>query len=91
MYSGFLPQSSRVGFTSMIDFDGVPFYADGQANTDDLFLLDLSHTRMGIQKAPTVTKCGIEKDGEKGFTTIYFNIYCTKPNNNAWHSALKTS
>jgi len=91
MYSGFLPQSSRVGFTSRIDMDGIPIFPDGQANTDDLFLLDLSHTRFAIQKAPTVTKMGIAADSEKGFVTIYFNLYCTKPKNNIWHSALTTS
>ncbi len=91
MYYGNLPQSSRVGFTSRLDLDGIPFFSDGQANTDDVFLMDFSHTRFAIQKAPSVTKMGIVGDDEKGFTTIYFNLYCTKPKNNIWHSALRTS
>ena len=87
---GFVPYSTRIGFKGNIDIDGIPMFADGMADTDDLFLCDFSHMRLAIQKAPSVTMMGITGAQDKGFVDFWFNLYTTKPKNNAWHSALST-
>lgn len=86
-----VPTSARVGFEGMAELDGVPIYEDAQANTDDLFLVDLKHMRFGIKKAPTYVEFGLTTLERKGIIWMMGNLYCTAPNHNYWIYGLKTT
>lgn len=84
--------SQRAGFTDLLEFDGVPLMADPQADTDDLFLLDMNSTKVGIKLAPTLSELsGVDFDGKRGYIKIYFNPYVVYPNRNYWCSGFATA
>lgn len=85
------PTSARFGFQGMLDLDGVPVFVDQHADTDDLFLVDLSSTKVAIFQPPMLTEFGITGDTRKAFIKMYFNVYATNPNRNYWTSNLATS
>lgn len=85
------PTSGRVGFTGNIELDGVPIFSDIDCNTDDLFLVDTQHTRIGISVPPVYEELGKDSDARRGFIKTYFNLYCTAPNHNYWIYGLATS
>ena len=84
-----VPTSARVGFEGRPELDGVPFFEDYQANTDDLWLIDIKHTRIGMKKAPTYVEFGLTEMMRKGVVWMMSNLFCTKPGNNAWTYGLK--
>lgn len=86
-----VPTSARVGFEGRPELDGVPVFEDYQANTDDLWLIDLKHTRFAIKKAPTYVEFGLTSLNRQGIIWMMGNLYCTKPGNNAWTYGLKTT
>ncbi len=86
-----VPTSARVGFTGNIEFDGVPVFASQNLNTDDLFLVDIVHTRIAIKVAPTLEMFGKNADAVTGQIKTYWNLYSTRPNLNYWINGLATS
>ena len=85
------PMSGRFGFEGMLEIDGVPIMPDQHCAAAELFLVDLSVTRVAIQQAPTLTEFGITGDSRKAFIKMYFNLYCTNPNHNYKVTGLATT
>ncbi len=86
-----VPTSARAGFTGRPELDGVPFFEDFQANTDDLWLIDIKHTRVGMKKAPTYVEFGLSQMKRNGVVWMMANVFSNKPGNNAWTYGLKTT
>ena len=86
-----VPTSARVGFEGRPELDGVPVFEDFQANTDDLWLISLKHTKFGMKKAPTYVEFGLTEMRRKGIIWQMGNLFSTKPGHNAWTYALKTT
>ena len=86
-----VPTSARVGFTGNIEFDGVPIFPSQNVNTDDLFLIDVVHTRIGVKVAPVLEVFGKNADAVSGQIKTYWNLYSTRPNLNYWIHTLATS
>ncbi len=85
-----VPTSSRVGFEGTMELDSVPVFEDPDINTDDLFLIDMAHTKLAINLGPTVEFLPIAIDGKAAHVKIYFNLYSDMPTNNYWTSGLST-
>ena len=85
------PTSGRVGFTGNIELDGVPIFADVDCNTDDLFLTDTAHTKIGMKLPPMYEELGKQGDSRRGIIKTYFNLYSTAPNHNYWIYGLAIS
>ena len=84
--------SARAGFEGMPTFDAVPILSCINADTDDVFIVDLSATKLGIQLAPTLEPLYLsDYDGRKAYIKMYFNLFSTHPNHNYWISGLSTS
>jgi len=90
-----VPTSGRVGFTGVIELDGVPIFPekdlDALSMTDDVFLLDLAHTRIGVKKAPTYVEFAKTKLTRRGIIWLMWNLYSTAPNHNYQINSLATS
>ena len=86
-----VPTSARVGFTGVLEIDGVPLYKDKDASTDDLFLIDMAHTKIGIKKAPTYVEFGKVSMHRRGIIWLMYNLYCTAPSHNYWIYGLLTT
>ena len=86
-----VPTSARVGFEGRPELDGVALFEDHQANTDDLWLISLKHTKFGMKKAPTYVEFGLTEMKRKGIIWQMGNLFSTKPGNNAWTYGLKTT
>ena len=86
-----VPTSARVGFEGRPELDGVPVFEDFQANTDDLWLISLKHTKFGMKKAPTYVEFGLTQMRRNGVVWQMGNLFSTKPGHNAWTYALKTT
>ena len=86
-----VPTSARVGFEGRPELDGVALFEDQQANTDDLWLISLKHTKFGMKKAPTYVEFGLTEMIRKGVIWQMGNLFSTKPGHNAWTYALKTT
>jgi len=87
-----LEKSARIGFEGEPSIDTIPVVEDPDMDADDFFLIDMSHTKVGIKLAPTLTDLYLaDYDGKKAFIRTYFNLYCTKPKNNYWASGFKTT
>ncbi len=90
-YQRMVPTSSRIGFEGLPEIDGIPIFEDQLASDDDMFLIDLSVTRIGIQRPPTIIEFGRTGDTRKAAIVMYFNLYCTNPNHNYWSSGFATT
>lgn len=86
-----VPTSARVGFEGRPELDGVPVFEDYQANTDDLWMISLKHTKFGMKKAPTYVEFGLTQMRRQGVVWQMGNLFCTKPSHNAWTYGLKTT
>jgi hypothetical protein len=86
-----VPTSARVGFTGNIEFDGVPVFPEVDCNTDDLFLIDIANTKIGIKLPPVFEEYGRDSDARRGHIKTYWNMFCTHPNHNYWINGLATS
>ncbi len=86
-----VPTSARVGFEGRPELDGVPFFEDHQANTDDLWLISIKHTKFGMKKAPTYVEFGLTQMRRNGVVWQMGNLFCTKPSHNSWTYDLKTT
>lgn len=85
------PTAGAVGFTGTISLDGVPVFSEVDCNTDDLFLIDKAHTKIGISVPPVYEELGKQGDCRMGIIKTYFNLFCTAPNHNYWVYGLATS
>ena len=85
------PTSGRFGITGLLEFDGVTIFPDQHVNTDDLFLIDISVTKIGIKVPPMYEEHGKDSDGRRGHIKTYWNLYCEAPNHNYWIHTLATS
>ena len=86
-----IPTSGRVGFEGRIDIDGVPIVTDYLMNTDDIFLIDTSVTKIAINLPPTVMPLPVTADAQAALIKIYFNLYSAQPGNNFWASGFATT
>lgn len=86
-----VPTSSRVGFEGMIEFDGVPVFADPDINTDDVFLIDTAHTYIAMNLPPTLELLPVTADAKAAHVKTYFNLFSDAPANNAWDYGYATS
>uniref|UniRef100_A0A6M3L8F9 Capsid protein n=1 Tax=viral metagenome TaxID=1070528 RepID=A0A6M3L8F9_9ZZZZ len=86
-----VPTSGVVGFTGLITLDGVPIFPDVDCQTDDLFLIDRAHTKIGLNTPPVYEELGKQGDSRRGIIKCYWNLYCTAPNHNYWIYGLATS
>ena len=86
-----VPTSARVGFEGKPELDGVALFEDHQANTDDLWLISIKHTKFGMKKAPTYVEFGLTELVRKGIVWQMGNLFSDKPGHNAWTYALKTT
>ncbi|KKN53835.1 hypothetical protein LCGC14_0598610 [marine sediment metagenome] len=78
------PTSARIGFEGQVEIDGVPIYPDKDANADDLWLVDLTHMRVGVKKAATYVEFGLTELKRKGIIWMMVNLYNTNPSHNYW-------
>ena len=86
-----IPTSARVGFEGRVDIDGVPIVTDFRMNTDDIFLIDTSHTKVGVNLPPTVMPLPVTADAQAALIKIYWNLYSDQPGNNFWSSGFATT
>lgn len=90
-----VPTSARVGFTGMIEFDGVPVFADADlddaSKTDDLYLIDTEHTRIKMKKVPTYVEFAKVSLHRRGIIWMMWNLFSDAPNHNYWIYGLATS
>ena len=86
-----MPTSARVGFIGKPELDGVPVFDAVNMNTDDLFLVDTAHTKIGMKVPPTYEETAKTHDTRNGYIKIYFNLYSDAPNHNGWIYNLATS
>lgn len=90
-----VPTSAKVGFTGVMELDGVPIFADkdldANSMTDDVFLIDRAHTKIGIKKAPTYVEFGLTSLVRNGIIWMMWNVYSDAPNHNYHIYGLATS
>ena len=86
-----IPTSARAGFEGRIEIDGVPVFTDYTMNTDDIFLINLRNTKLGINLPPTVMPLPVTADAEAALIKIYWNLYSDAPGNNFWASNFATT
>ncbi|MAF50788.1 MAG: hypothetical protein CMH64_01725 [Nanoarchaeota archaeon] len=86
-----LNTSARAGFEGEVEFDGVPIVADKDINTDDIFLVDTSVTKIGMNLPPTLEPLPVTADAQAAQVKTYFNLYSAQPGNNYWAYGFATS
>ncbi len=86
-----VPTSARVGFEGVLELDGVPVFADKDVNTDDIFLIDTAHTKIGMNLPPTLEPLPVTADAKAAQIKTYFNLFSDAPSNNYWAYGLATS
>jgi hypothetical protein len=74
-----IPTSSKVGFTGMPEFDGVPVMSDPNVTAGQMFLLDMSTIKLGVLKQPTIEPLPEPKDAKAAYIKMYAQLYCTNP------------
>ena len=86
-----VPTSARIGFEGQVEVDGIPFVADRQINTDDIFLINTAHTKLGVNLPPTLEPLPIPADASAAQIKTYWNLYSDAPGNNYWAHTFATS
>ena len=90
-----VPTSARVGFTGVPEIDGIPIYADKDLDaasmTDDLFLIDTTHTKIAIKKPPTYQEFSLVALERRGIIWMMWQLYSDAPNHNYHIYGLATS
>lgn len=86
-----VPTSARVGFEGQVEFDGVPFVADRQINTDDIFLINVANTKLGVNLPPTLEPLPVTADAQAAHIKTYWNLYSDAPGNNYFARVFATS
>lgn len=92
---GTVPTSAQIGFIGMPVIDGVPIFADkaldAASMTDDIFLIDKAHTKIGIKKAPTYQEFSLVALERRGIIWMMWNLFSDCPNHNCHIYGLATS
>lgn len=86
-----VPLSAKVGFEGRVEIDTVPIVTDQRMNTDDIFLIDTSVTKIGVNLPPTVMPLPVTADAQAALIKIYWNLYSSQPGNNFWSSGFSTT
>ncbi len=87
-----VPTSGRVGFEEQIVIDqGVPYFPDKDADTDDIFLIDTAKTKVTLKVAPTFVEFAKVSLHRKGIVWMMYNITSDNPNHNYWIFDLQTT
>jgi len=86
-----VPTSGRIGFEGEIEFDGVPVRGDRQMNTDDIFLINLANTKIGMNLPPTLEPLPVTADAQAAQIKTYWNLYSDAPGNNYHAFSFATS
>ena len=87
-----VPTSGRVGFEEQIVIDqGVPYFPDKDADTDDIYLIDTVKTKVTIKVAPTFVEFAKVSLHRKGIVWMMYNITSDNPNHNYWIFGLQTT
>ena len=73
--------SARAGFEGQLAFEGVPLFADKDANNDDIYVVNtgVNGLRMAVQKPVTYTDLAVVDDSRSGFLKFYGNQYAPAP------------
>jgi len=71
----------QFGFTGQGSFDGVPIFADKDANNDDIFIVNLGAggMKMGVQVPVRFEDLAKVDDSRSGFLKFYGNQYAEAP------------
>ncbi|KKK55219.1 hypothetical protein LCGC14_3076760, partial [marine sediment metagenome] len=86
-----VPTSARVGFEGEVEFDGVPVVADKDIQNNDIFLIDTSATKIGINLPPTLEPLPVTADARAAHIKTYWNLYSDAPGNNYFAHTFATS
>ena len=86
-----IPTSARAGFEGQVEFDGVPFVPDKDINDDDVFLINVANTKIGMNLPPTLEPLPVTADAQAAHIKTYFNLYSEAPGNNYWAHTFATS
>ena len=86
-----VPTSARVGFEGEVEFDGVPLVADRQIETDDVFLINVANTKIGMNLPPTLEPLPVTADAQAAHIKTYFNLYSDAPGNNYFAHTFSTA
>lgn len=90
-----VPTSARAGFTGVLELDSIPVFPDPKLDensmTDDIFLLDMAHTKLAIKKAPTYVEFGKVTLHRRGIVWMMWNLYSDAPSHNYHINGLATS
>ncbi len=86
-----VPTSSKIGYEGDPEFDGVPIFGDVNMNTDDIFLLDTSAMKLGVNLPPTLELLPVTADAKAAHIKTYFNVYCDRPGNCYWAHTFATT
>lgn len=83
--------SGRQGFEGLMAVDGIPLHPDTQCDDGYFYTIDLAHTFIAVQLAPTLGDLYLNKDSKGAYVKYYFALVGTKPKNNALRYGLATS
>ena len=86
-----VPLSGRVGFEGELSIDTVPMVADRMIDTDHVFLINTSNTKIEMNLPPTLEPLPIPADAQAAHIKTYFNLYSDAPGNNYWADGFATS
>lgn len=86
-----VPTSSKVGFTGMPEFDGVPMLGDPNVASGHLYCLDMSTFEYRVLQEPVIEPLPEPKDAQAGFIKTYAQLICTNPKVNYKKTGLTTT
>ena len=77
----FMGNSARAGFEGQPSFDGVPLFADKDAQNDDVFVVNLGENgmRLGVQVPVRFEDLAKTDDSRRGYLKFYGNQYALAP------------
>jgi len=89
-----LNTNPNIGWTGMPMWDGIPIHIDPEcetANAGFIYLLDMRHTFMSVQLAPTMEELAKTGDFRKFQIKTYYALVSTAPNHNFLITGFNTS
>lgn len=87
-FNGEIPHA---GFVGMPTFDGIPIHADQDCDDGFIYLLDLRHTFLSVQLAPTMEELAKTGDFRKFHIKTYWALVGTAPNHNYLMTGFNTA
>jgi len=90
-----VPTSTRVGFTGQPELDGILIFEDKKldddSKTDDIYLIDTRHTKIGMKVMPTYVEMAQISLHRRGIVWMMWNLFSDAPNHNYWSYGAATS